>query len=135
MKPALVDTNILSLFFRNQALVVEKFNEYTQKYSKINISIITYYEIVSGLKHRDAQKQLTSFLEFASYNVVLPLTIESTTISGEIYASLRKKGTPVDDIDILIAGIAITNDLVLATNNLRDFEKIEDLEIEDWSQT
>lgn len=135
MKPALVDTNILSLFFRNQALVVEKFNEYTQEYSKINISIITYYEIVSGLKHRDAQKQLTSFLEFASYNVVLPLTIESTTISGEIYASLRKKGTPVDDIDILIAGIAITNDLVLATNNLRDFEKIEDLEIEDWSQT
>ena len=57
------------------------------------ISIITYYEIVSGLKHRDAQKQLTSFLEFASYNVVLPLIIESTTISGDIYASLRKKGT------------------------------------------
>ncbi|BAZ40308.1 PilT-like protein [Calothrix sp. NIES-4101] len=135
MKAALVDTNILSLFFRNQPLVVENFNAYIQEYGKINISIITYYEIVSGLKHRDAQKQLTSFLEFASYNVVLPLTIESTTISGEIYASLRKKGTPVDDIDILIAGIAITNDLVLATNNLRDFEKIEDLEIEDWSQT
>jgi tRNA(fMet)-specific endonuclease VapC len=135
MKPALVDTNILSLFFRNQPLVVENFNAYIQEYGKINISIITYYEIVSGLKHRDAQKQLTSFLEFASYNVVLPLTIESTTISGDIYASLRKKGTPVDDIDILIAGITVTNDLVLATNNLRDFEKIEDLEIEDWSQT
>ncbi|MBW4479386.1 MAG: type II toxin-antitoxin system VapC family toxin [Tolypothrix brevis GSE-NOS-MK-07-07A] len=135
MKAALVDTNILSLFFRNQSLVVENFNAYIQEYGKINISIITYYEIVSGLKHRDAQKQLTSFLEFASYSVVLPLTIESTTISGEIYASLRKKGTPVDDIDILIAGIAITNNLVLATNNLRDFEKIEDLEIEDWSQT
>ncbi|MBD2207577.1 type II toxin-antitoxin system VapC family toxin [Calothrix sp. FACHB-1219] len=135
MKAALVDTNILSLFFRNQPLVVEKFNAYIQEYSKINISIITYYEIVSGLKHRDAQKQLKSFLEFASYNIILPLTTDSTTISGDIYASLRKKGTPVDDIDILIAGIAITNDLVLVTNNRRDFEKIEGLEIEDWSQT
>ncbi len=61
MKPALVDTNILSLFFRNQLPVLEKFNAYIQEYGKINISIITYYEIVSGLKHRDAQKQLTSF--------------------------------------------------------------------------
>lgn len=134
MKAALVDTNILSLFFRNQPLVVENFNTYIQEYGKINISIITYYEIVSGLKHRDAQKQLTSFLEFASYNLILPLTTDSTTISGDIYASLRKKGTPVDDIDILIAGIAIANDLILVTNNRRDFEKIEGLEIEDWSQ-
>ncbi|WP_242055427.1 MULTISPECIES: PIN domain-containing protein [Nostocales] len=71
MKAALVDTNILSLFFRNQPLVVENFNAYIQEYGKINISIITYYEIVSGLKHRDAQKQLKSFLEFASYNIGL----------------------------------------------------------------
>ncbi|MEH2178635.1 type II toxin-antitoxin system VapC family toxin [Nostoc sp.] len=134
MKVALVDTNILSLFFRDQPLVIENFNAYIKEYGKINISIITYYEIVSGLKHRDAQKQLTSFLEFASNNTVLPLTTDSTTISGDIYASLRKKGTPVDDIDILIAGIAIANNLILVTNNRRDFEKIEGLEIEDWSQ-
>ncbi|KYC35678.1 twitching motility protein PilT [Scytonema hofmannii PCC 7110] len=133
MKPALVDTNILSLFFRNHPLVVEKFDAYIKEYGKINISIITYYEIISGLKHRDAQKQLTSFLEFASYNTVVSLTTDSATISGDIYASLRKKGTPVDDIDILIAGIAMTNDLILITNNRRDFEKIDGLEIEDWS--
>ena len=58
MKLALVDTNIVSLFFRNQPLVIENFNAYIKEYGKINISIITYYEIVSGLKHRDAQKQL-----------------------------------------------------------------------------
>lgn len=64
----------------------------------------------------------------------MPLTTDSTTISGDIYASLRKKGTPVDDIDILIAGIAIANNLIIVTNNRRDFEKIKGLEIEDWSQ-
>lgn len=124
----------LSFFFRNQSLVVERFEAYLREHSKINISIITYYEIISGLKHRDARKQLTSFLEFASYNTVLPLTTDSTNVSGDIYASLRKKGTPVDDIDILIAGIAIDNNLIIVTNNRKDFEKIEGLEIEDWSQ-
>jgi tRNA(fMet)-specific endonuclease VapC len=71
MKPALIDTNILSLFFRNHPLVVEKFDAYIKEYDKINFSIITYYEIINGLKHRDAHKQLTSFLEFTSYNTVL----------------------------------------------------------------
>jgi len=37
-------------------------------------------------------------------------------------------------IDILIAGIAIANDLLIVTNNIRDFEKIENLEIQDWSK-
>ncbi|MFN6180624.1 MAG: type II toxin-antitoxin system VapC family toxin [Dolichospermum sp.] len=100
----------------------------------MNISIITYYEIVSGLKHRDAQKQLTSFQEFVSYNTVLPLSTSSATISADIYANLRNKGTPIDDIDILIAGIAIANDLIIVTNNIRDFGKIENLEIRDWSK-
>jgi predicted nucleic acid-binding protein len=50
MKPALIDTNILSFFFRNHSLVVERFESYLKVNSQINISIITYYEIVSGLK-------------------------------------------------------------------------------------
>ncbi len=81
MKAAWIDTNILSLFFRNQPLVVERFEAYIREHGKINISIITYYEILSGLKHRDAQKQLTSFLEFASYNTILPLSTRSVTLS------------------------------------------------------
>jgi tRNA(fMet)-specific endonuclease VapC len=87
MKSALIDTNILSFFSRNHSLVVERFQVYLREHDKINISIITYYEIVSGLKHRDAQKQLMSFREFVSYNTVLPLTTSSTTISADIYAN------------------------------------------------
>ena len=61
MKAALVDTNILSLFFRGHPRVVAKFQAYLAEYDTISLSIITYYEIVSGLKHRDAQVQLDSF--------------------------------------------------------------------------
>ncbi len=62
MKPCLLDTDILSLFFRNHPKVVENCNFYLQEYEQLSFSLITYYEILSGLKHRDANKQLEKFL-------------------------------------------------------------------------
>lgn len=76
---------------------------------------------------------MNSFLEFASLNNILPLTIQSSENSAVIYADLRKKGTPVDDIDLLIAGIAIENNMIVVTNNTSHFERIEGLDVENWS--
>ena len=72
MKAALVDTNILSLFFRGHPPVVAEFEAYLNEYDSINFSIITYYEIVSGLKHRDAHNQLTLFLEVVRQTATTP---------------------------------------------------------------
>jgi len=132
MKPALIDTDILSMFLKGNAKVKENFKNYLKAYSCINFSIITHYEILSGLKHKDANRQINSFLEFASINNVLPLTMQSSEKSAAIYADLRKKGTPVDDIDLLIAGIAIENNMIIVTNNTSHFERIEGLEVENW---
>nr|VFK65621.1 MAG: hypothetical protein BECKUNK1418G_GA0071005_106617 [Candidatus Kentron sp. UNK]VFK71597.1 MAG: hypothetical protein BECKUNK1418H_GA0071006_107317 [Candidatus Kentron sp. UNK] len=67
-------------------------------------------------------------------NRVLPLTEQSVTISAGIYAELRKTGKPLDDIDLLIAGVAIANNRVLVTHNRSHFERIDRLEVEDWSE-
>ncbi|MBU1753024.1 type II toxin-antitoxin system VapC family toxin [bacterium] len=133
MKPILIDTDILSLFFRNQHNVVLNFKNYLAQHEKINLSIITCYEILSGLKHRDALKQLNLFLEFTRHNIILPLTEETVIISSDLYAKRRKIGKPIDDIDILIAGVALSNNLVLVTNNEDHFRNIEGLEILNWS--
>ena len=135
MRLALIDTDILSLFFRGDPNVVTRIQAYTSEHGQINFSIITYYEILSGLKHRDAQKQLDTFLRFASENNVIPLTEQAATLSAEMYASTRASGTPVADIDILIAGIAKANNWVLVTHNTKHFEKIKGPDIEDWSET
>lgn len=135
MKPSLIDTDILSLFFRNHPEVTDRFSAYLATHDKINISIITYYEILSGLKHRDANKKMALFLEFASTNSVLPLTESSVNISSQIYADMRRSGNPLDDIDILIAGVAIANDLKMVTRNRRHFGRINGLEVEDWSES
>ena len=135
MKPALVDTDILSMFFRGNTNVVAQFQTYLKEHRQINLSIVTYYEILSGLKHRDAQKQLSLFLDFAAQNIILPLTVQSVTLSADVYAKLRQDRTPVDDIDLLIAGVAVANNLILVTHNQRHFNRIEALKLQDWSQT
>ena len=134
MEPALIDTDILFLFFRNNQNAVSNFKIYLKEHEKINLTIVTYYEIISGLKHRDALKQLDLFLKFASQNSILPLTEKSATISADLYARLRKAGQMLDDIDILIAGVAIANNLALVTRNKNHFERIEELKIADWSE-
>lgn len=132
MKQVMVDTDILSMFFKNNRSVVLHFKEYLKQYDKINLSIITYYEIASGLKHRDALKQLDFFLEFAKNNAILPLTEDAAMISADLYVHLRTTGKPIDDIDILIAGIALSNNLALVTHNKDHFKRIGGLE--DWNE-
>ena len=134
MKQALIDTDILSYFFSRHAQVVENVDEYTDVFDQLNFSILTYYEILSGLNHRDARQQLSIFQRFVGENNVIPLTTQTIIIAADIYAETRRIGTPVDDLDILIASTAIENDWVLITHNRKHFEKIAGLEIEDWAE-
>lgn len=134
MKPALLDTDILSEFLRGNIRVTSKIEEYVAKYGSVNFSIITYYEILNGLLYKDAKKQLARFEAFAKLNKVVPLTQKSVRASAKIQASLRKKGASVGHTDTLIAGIAIANKLHLVTNNTKHFNRISELEIENWTK-
>ncbi len=83
---------------------------------------------------KNALKQLNIFEDFVSNNIVIPLTENSVKISAELYSTLRQNGNIVDDIDLLIAGIAIDNDLTLVTNNEGHFNRIPGLKIMNWSK-
>jgi len=86
MIQALVDTDILSCFFRNDERVIQHFEDHVQAYGRINTSIITYYEILSGLLHRDAHKQLERFQAFAKANCIVPLTPAAADRAAQLYA-------------------------------------------------
>jgi len=62
------------------------------------------------------------------------MTENSAKISAELYSTLRKSGNIVDDIDLLIAGIAIDNNMILITNNESHFNRIPGLKIDNWSK-
>jgi len=62
------------------------------------------------------------------------LTISATRKAAGIYADLKKKGQPIGHTDCLIAGIALTNNLQLVTNNTDHFKRVKGLEIVNWLQ-
>ena len=134
MTESLVDTDILSFYFKGDQKVVNKFNDYLREFDVINISIITYYEILGGLKFKNAERQIKEFEEFVANNTIIHISEESAKISGDVYADLRQKGITIGTSDILIAGIAIENELTLITNNERHYESIKGLKIENWKK-
>ncbi len=134
MNRALLDTDILSYYLRGDENVVKNLENYMLDFEIIEISIITYYEVVSGLLYKNALKQIEIFNSFISENIVIPLTEESCEISGNIYSKLRQGGDLIDDIDLLIAGIAIENEMTLITNNESHFRRIPGLKVENWKK-
>ncbi|MGQ0582101.1 MAG: type II toxin-antitoxin system VapC family toxin [Reyranella sp.] len=66
--------------------------------------------------------------------VVLEFDREDARTSGEIRAALARQGPPIGPYDVLIAGQAKARSLTLVTNNLSEFQRIDGLEIEDWTQ-
>jgi tRNA(fMet)-specific endonuclease VapC len=132
VNPALIDTDTISFFLRGDTRVTQHAGEYLKEHGILNLSIITYYEILSGLKYKDARQQLDSFLQLAESSKILPATENAMEIAADIYADLRKDGQLIDDIDIIIAGIALSNNLVLVTHNRSHFDRIDGLKIEDW---
>ena len=134
MKPSMLDTDILSEFLRGNLKVIAMVDEHLKEYGYINLSIITYYEILNGLLYKDARKQLAKFEEFVELNKVIPLTLRMAKTAAVIQADFRKKGTEIGHTDTLIAGIAMTSELQLVTNNTDHFKRIKGLDIANWTK-
>jgi tRNA(fMet)-specific endonuclease VapC len=133
MKQSMLDTDILSEFLRGNPKVIEKVAEHLKEYGFVSLSIITYYEILNGLLYKDSKKQLIKFEDFIQLNKVIPLTLPMAKTAAVIQAELRKKGTEIGHTDTLIAGIAMTSDLQLITNNTNHFKRIKGLKIDNWT--
>ena len=133
MKQSILDTDILSEFFRANLKVIVQVDEHLKLYGFVSLSIITYYEILNGLLYKDARKQMLRFEQFVELNKVLPLTIRTVKVSAKIQSDLRKKGTEIGHTDTLIAGVAMASELQLVTNNTDHFKRIKGLSIDNWS--
>lgn len=128
----LLDTDTLSAIMRQNQHVLAKAQAYLAQHSRFTFSIITRYEILRGLKAKGAEKQLKAFEQFCTNNIILPLTDEIIVQAADIYAELRKKGTPIGDADILIAASAIVNSMAIITNNQAHFRQISGLTVYNW---
>ena len=131
-QPSLLDTDILSELFKGNTSVKARASEYLSEYRHFTISHIAQYEILKGLKAKKAQRQVDAFILFCKANIVLHITDDVIVKAADIYAALRGEGAIISDADILVASIAIINNLVLVTNNINHFSRIKGLLLDNW---
>jgi tRNA(fMet)-specific endonuclease VapC len=83
-------------------------------------------------KSNTPEKTLSKQREFFDQFVSLPFDDAVATIYGPMRAKLETAGTPIGALDMLIASIALANDLILVTHNTSEFSRIQGLKLEDW---
>ena len=102
-------------------------------YEQVVISAITLaelrYGIAKSVKKEANRTKLDFFLHQFEY---LPFDAEATACYGEIRTQLESKGTPIGPLDMLIAAHALSLAATVVTNNVREFERVRGLAIENW---
>ncbi len=98
-------------------------------------SSITLGELIYGARRmRDGAQELVERIErtLIPNLAVLPFDATAARSYGRLRAELERQGTPIGDADMRIASIALTNELVIVTGNVRHFERVAELEVENW---
>ncbi len=131
MKNFLLDTNICIYFLKGQYDLHKKIEG--AGVENCFISEITIAELKFGVeKSTQKSKNREILVKFQSKFTILPI-FTALDIYALEKARLKTKGTIIDDFDLLIGATAITNNLILVTKNIKDFERLEGIEIEDWT--
>lgn len=124
-----LDTSVLIDYFRGK----NKSFDIVAGSDNAVTTVISYHEILSGIKHRKAKNEEKFYRRFFSDIRILDFDIKASEESSEIMARLLSQGRVVNTLDVLIAGIAATNEADKIVSRDRDFleiSKVTGLEIE-----
>jgi len=127
-----LDTNIISYYFNANTKIKEKILEAIDNGEDICMTVINIYEILKGFKWKNNKKKEEQFKEFLEDVAVFTIDDDVINIASDLYASLRKTGKAIGDADILIAAIVIKHKGILISNNIKHYEGIEGLRLENW---
>jgi tRNA(fMet)-specific endonuclease VapC len=130
LKKYLLDTNIC-VYFLKGLFSLDKIIEEADV-ENCFISEITVAELKFGVENSENKEENKKTIDdFVSKFTIIPIFNSLDTYAKE-KARLRKKGFPLDDFDLLIGATAISNNLILVTRNISDFDRLEGIEIQDW---
>ncbi len=129
----MLDTNIVSYYLRRTSTALEERINAELKKSSISISSIARAELrfgQMGMQHDDRRRSLID--GFLQRLPSIEFSAEAADCYGQLKHSLKIQGKPIGDMDTLIASHAMAEKLILVTHNIRHFEAIPSLKIEDW---
>lgn len=127
----LLDTNIcIYVIKRRPEALLDRFNSHA---SQLAISSITLAELLHGAEKSSLPQRTLSVVEnFCSRLEVLTYGPKAAQHYGQIRAALEKRGMPIGINDLHIAAHARSEGLTLVSNNMREFERVDGLLLENW---
>jgi tRNA(fMet)-specific endonuclease VapC len=126
----LLDTNVCSAHMRRPAGLAHFFMQYT---GRIAIPTIVLAELYAGAYCVDDPTRILAAIEDLCTDLRVLEFDESCALQfGKLRGELKRLGTPINAVDLLIAAVALRHDLTLVTHNTRDFERVPGLRLEDW---
>jgi tRNA(fMet)-specific endonuclease VapC len=128
----LLDTNICIYIAKEKPLsVLKKFEKL--EVGEVGMSIITYGELLFGAQKSHHPKKAQLLLqELVSLIPPLPMAVQAAKYYGDVRSKLEKQGKPIGNNDLWIAAHALTLELVLITNNVKEFSRVPHLKLENW---
>jgi tRNA(fMet)-specific endonuclease VapC len=128
----LLDTNMVIYTMKNRPQQVKR--HFEQHDGRMSISAVTLGELVFGAEHsQQVEQNLADIEAMAARLDVLPFDNKAAYHFGQIRAALYRTGQPIGPYDMMIAGQARAMGLILVTNNVKEFERVPGLLLEDWS--
>jgi tRNA(fMet)-specific endonuclease VapC len=127
----MLDTNIVIYTIKNRPEAVRK--AFNQHEGQMSISSITWGELVFGAERSSQpERNLADIEAMAARLDVLSFDFPAATHFGQLRSELYNNGQPIGPYDMMIAGHARATGLTLVTNNLREFERVPGLRVENW---
>jgi len=127
----LLDTNIVISTMKNRPQQVRR--RFKQHKGQMCISSVTLGELIFGAEHsQQVERNLTDIEAMVARLEVLPFDNKAAYHFGQIRAALYNMGKPIGPYDMMIAGHARASGLTLITNNVKEFERVPGLLLENW---
>jgi tRNA(fMet)-specific endonuclease VapC len=126
----MLDTDMVSYALRGERRVSSKLLQHSR--SLVCVSAISVAELRFGADRRYSAKIHALIDEFLSYTAVVPFDERCASHFGRISSELARSGVPISKFDALIAAHAVALDLTLVTNNIKHFERVQGLRVENW---
>ncbi|MDA3836685.1 MAG: type II toxin-antitoxin system VapC family toxin [Nanoarchaeota archaeon] len=125
-----LDTDILIDFLRGKAYASEWILD-TEKTNTLATTTINLFELYYGASISETPKEKTIAVDELKKNlVILELAAEDSKLAGEKMAELKTQGNMIDFRDVLVSAIAMNEGFSIKTNNLKHFQRINGLEVE-----
>ncbi len=131
----MLDTNILIYLLKNRPMEVAQRMNRLKADDTLCMSYVTYAELLKGAEGSSRRAEVLAQIEVLTDLVPVNYHCDAgmSVHYAQLSARLRRAGTPIGANDLWIASHALAHACVLVTNNLREFQRVEGLQLENWA--